>query len=161
MIKKIYSKLLTPKNISRFAQFWFAGAMYFLIAWGTGIAKTSLLDLVFFLGVGIGLVDSFIVGPILAEFSGEGTRVKYMERTLGQKIVHRLFSVVKSIFIVILIMFTYQLINAVLQMVFTQSAQTPVIMGEPILFGILYMVYARTLAGIYTWYKSKRSVIYR
>ncbi|UJF15715.1 hypothetical protein LZ578_00445 [Jeotgalibaca sp. MA1X17-3] len=159
MVKKLFNKIVTPKNISRFIQFWAAGAIYFLVAWGTNIGRTGLIDLVFFLGLGIGIIEMFVLKPILAEINDEKPASSYMDKTILQKSKERLIYIFKAMFTVALVMFTYFVINNLLQRLLSLPSGTAVLLGEPFLFGFLYMVYARTIVKVQMKSRLKRSVV--
>lgn len=159
MVKKIFDKIVTKTNISRFIQFWVAGAVYFLIAWGTNIGKTGIADLVFFLGLAIGVIEMFVVNPILSELNEDEPVSSYMDKTILQKIKERLICIFKAMFTVALVMFTYFVINNLFQRLLSLPSGTSVLLGEPFLFGLLYMVYARTIIKVQMKSKHRRSVV--
>lgn len=130
----------TDKKIALLIRWWSVGAIYFFIGWGTNLGQTSMIDYVFFLGLGIALFNMFVVNPIIKHMLNVLPRKAYGEQTLAEKVGYRLSEVLKAVFIVTLIMFVYNIINIVLIQAMGLSPSSVPFPGEPITFGILYVL---------------------
>lgn len=134
-------KIFTDERIALIIRWWVAGAIYFFIGWGTGLGnKTDLLDFIFFLGLAIGLINSFILNPILNKMFNLKSSKKYLEIGVMQKIKSRLFEIIKAMIIVMMMVYVYAFINISLINTFNLPSESIPLPGEPITFGIIYVV---------------------
>lgn len=134
-------KIFTEERIVLIIRWWVAGAIYFFIGWGTGLGnKTSPIDLVFFLGLGLGLVNSFVLNPVLNKMFNLKTNKNYMDISVIEKAKIRLIEILKAMFIVLMMFYCYGFINRTLIQIFDLSSESVPFPGEPITFGILYVI---------------------
>lgn len=137
-----------------FLRWWIAGMCYFFIGFGTQAgAFQDPLDLVFFLGVGIGLVTIFIYNPIAYGMfdivrRGQISNRSYYERKGWQNAACKLTEIFKNMFLVGLVYLTYQGINQLLNRMCGLPMDTVLIPGEPFGFATLYLIYYQMLAGL-------------
>lgn len=126
---------------------WFAGAVCYFILWGLGAYVGGLLDMLFILGIALGMVTDLLTNNVL----------RFMEKTPGESnryllVTHRgmvgfglnlLFSLV----IVVLVFFTYDFINRFLVTI-TSNPDNVLLGVEPILYGLFCMGFDMLLIGI-------------
>lgn len=135
-------------------RWWFTGAVYFFVAFGTSLgSQTSPVDLLFFLGVGLGLGTAVLFNPILFGFLNvrrpEGLwSLPYSRRKLWQNILLALLEVLRAWFLVLLVFMTYQSLNLLLQQLMDKPAGTIILRGEPILFATFYMIFYWALSKL-------------
>lgn len=135
-------------------RWWMAGMCYFLVGFGTQAGLfAEPLDLIFFLGVGIGLVTVCVYNPIAyATFDivkkGKVQNKAYYERKGWENAFIKLQEIFKSLFLVCLVYFTYQNGNLLINRVLDLPAETILIPGEPIGFATLYLLYYQLITGL-------------
>ena len=135
-------------------RWWIAGMCYFFIGFGTQMgAFQDPVDLVFFLGVGIGLVTICIYNPIAyAVFDikrrGEIVNQEYYQRKGWQNAALKLAEIFKNIFLVALVYLTYQGINLLFNQMRGLSMDTVSVPGEPFGFATLYLLYYQVVMGL-------------
>lgn len=122
-------------------RFWSGGAIYFLIGWGTQLGRyTSLIDLVFFLGLSIGLANTFIVNPIIKMLFNAGWHKSYGSSTYVERIKCRVKDLTLGFVTTIVIMNIYNLINLVAIKYLNTPEDEMFLPGEPILYGLFYAI---------------------
>ena len=135
-------------------RWWIAGVCYFFIGFGTQMGVLSdPIDLIFMLGVCIGFATVFIYNPIAYGMfdivrKGRITNKAYYQRKGWQNAVYKLQEIFKSMFLVLLVYFTYQNVNILLNHMFGNPIETILIPGEPFGFATLYLLYYCMLTGI-------------
>lgn len=133
---------------------WFAGAVCFFILWGLGLYVGSMLDMLFILGVVLGMVMDVL----------ENSIIRFLEKIPGQNDEWMFFSkkglgsffgnVLYGCVIVLCVYMTYNAINSFLSWIL--GTTDVVYLGvEPILFGtfcmgfdMLFIWIKRTLAEL-------------
>ncbi len=136
-----FRKYLTDRNVSLFIRWWAAGAVYFFVGWGTSLGRQqSLIDFVVALGLVMGLFNIIIVNPGLRMMFNIAPKRPAHENTFGQRISDYLVELIKSVFIVFIIALIYIAINQALIAMFSLPAESVPLLGEPILFGVLYVL---------------------
>ncbi|MFI3166604.1 MAG: hypothetical protein R3Y32_00645 [Bacillota bacterium] len=148
-------KHMSDKTKISILRWWFVGASYFFIAMGTSLAeKTDSLDLIFFLGIGIGIVNVLIFHPIIYHMfdirrRGKIQNKKYFERGILANVGLSLAEIFKCLFLVILVFLVYQCINVfILTIMGAEDTSSVILAGEPILFALLFTVFYNLLASI-------------
>ncbi|MBR4291602.1 MAG: hypothetical protein IKT52_13335 [Oscillospiraceae bacterium] len=117
---------------------WFAGSVCFFILWGLGLYVGSMLDMLFVLGVVLGMVMDVL----------ENSIIRFMEKIPGENDPWMFFpkkgmgsffgNIVYGCVIVVCIYMTYNAINGVLSLLL--GTTDVVYLGvEPILFGTFCM----------------------
>ncbi|WP_058485786.1 hypothetical protein [Defluviitalea phaphyphila] len=133
-------KFFTDSRIVFFIRWWVAGAVYFFIGWGTNLAnQASIIDFVFFLGLGLGAVNAYLVNPIVAKTFNVPFSKNYNETTVAQKVRLRIGEIIKAIIIVIIMVYIYTAINKFLIYLFSAPKNRIFFPGEPISFGLIYV----------------------
>jgi hypothetical protein len=128
-----------------FFRWWFAGALYYLLAFGSAVGQSdSFLDLLLFLGLGMGIATLFVFNPIVygmfdIKRHGRIMNQKYDERTLLVGVVQKLLELGKCFLVVLLVALLYQLLNLGIQVMRNLPKGTISLKGEPFLFATFYL----------------------
>jgi len=116
-------------------KFWFAAAVCFFFVWGLGGYVRQLLDLLFVIGLALGLVTDLLVNNV----------IRFMEQTKGEYNGWMLFAkksylsfLLNVLYGFVIIFFTYTLYNAVnlAAMQLSGNRDTLFLTVEPIVFGL-------------------------
>lgn len=125
-----------PDNVKvNICRWWLCGAIYFLLGLGTSLGTSdSALDLVFFLGIGIGIAHIFIFNPIVysmfdIERNGKIVNKKYYERTILEGTFSKLAELLKCLICSFCVFFIYQFINLSIVNIFNLAEETVVLPG--------------------------------
>ena len=122
-------------------RWWSVGAVYFFIGWGTPLGRyQSILDLVFFLGLAIGIFHTLIVNPALKMLFNYGWYKPYSSSSFIERLVCRVKDFSLAFTGVIAVSQIYRGINTLAVSLFGLSRETVFLPGEPILFGLFYTV---------------------
>lgn len=141
-----FRKYLTDWNISLIIRWWTAGAVYFFIGWGTFLGnQTSIIDFVVSLGLVMGLFNILIINPGLRLMFHIAPKRPKQDDTFLQRISDYLLELIKNIFIMFMVAMLYMLINKVLISLLSLPAEAVSLPGEPILFGVFYVIVFVTL----------------
>ena len=144
-----WQRIFTDRTISLIIRWWAAGAVYFFIGWGTNLGRqASLIDLVFFLGLVMGLFNAFIVNPGLKMVFNITPRRPPRENTNWQRMSDYFVELIKNIFIVFIVAMIYVTINVSLIQLLNLPEDAVPLPGEPILFGIFYVIVFVLLEGL-------------
>ena len=114
---------------------WFAGAVCFFFLWGLGTYIGSMLDMLFILGVALGIVTDLLTNNVL----------RFVEKTPGandkwmmyprKKTVYLFLNIVHAMVIVVCVYLLYNVINYTITSI-TGNTETVPLGVEPILFGV-------------------------
>ena len=135
-------------------RWWLAGMCYFLVGFGTQSGLfDSPLDLIFFLGVAVGLTTVYIYNPIAysifsLEYQGESLNLRHWRRKGWRKALYNLGVVAQSLALVALIYLTYQNINLFLVRAGDLPEDTVIVAGEPFGFATLYLIFHTAFSGL-------------
>ena len=159
MKQRRLQKYLTDRNISLIFRWWAAGAVYFFIGWGTGLGNQRfIIDFVVVMGLVMGVFNILIVNPALRLMFNISTRNRPAhENTPWQRTSDYLLELVKNVFIVFLIAMLYITINQVAISLFDLPVDAVPLPGEPILFGLFYVVIFVLINFISTKIKAARN----
>lgn len=152
--KKQERKKLSDNIKAGIFRWWMVGMCYFFIGFGTQMGMfADPLDLIFFLGLAIGLATIFLYNPIAYRMfnmvrKGKISNQSYFERTGWQNALLKLGEILKNIVLVFLVYMTYQNINMLLEQLLELPSETVVIPGEPIGFAFIYIIYHSLLTGL-------------
>lgn len=120
-------------------RWWSTGAVYFFVGWGTLLgSRESVLDLVFFLGLSLGIVEAGMVNPVLRMAFGISSRKPLHKSTSVERIRHVMGDIVLALGIVVVVMAVYHGINLTAVSVFGFPEDKVFLPGEPLLFGLFY-----------------------
>lgn len=135
-------------------RWWLVGMCYFMIGFGTQAgAQSDPLDLIFFLGVGIGLMTVVVYNPIAYSAfdivrGGQVVNRARKNRSGAVKARDDLVEIVLSLCVVVLVYLTYQGVNELLVKVLEREEGTVLIPGEPFGFATLYLLFHSALVGV-------------
>lgn len=125
---------------------WFAGAVCYFILWGLGTYIYSIIDMLFILGIVLGLVTDLLTNNV----------IRFVEKTPGENDKWLLFpkkgmvsfflNMVYAIVLVVLVYGLYGVINSVLA-VLLGLTDTVALGVEPILFGVFTMGFDMLFIG--------------
>lgn len=125
---------------------WFAGAVCYFFLWGLGTYISGLIDMLFILGVALGMVTDLLTNNV----------IRFIEKTPGEN--HRLLmvtqkgvvgfflNIVYSMLVLICVYMLYNLINYTIVGI-TGAAGTVPLGVEPVLFGIFCMGFDMLFIG--------------
>ena len=131
----------TDRRISLMIRWWAAGAVYFFIGWGTALGNQALLlDFVFTLGLVMGLFNMIFVNPGLRLAFNIAPSRRHRTHAISQRVSDYLLEIVKNILIMFFIALIYVALNTVINVAFNLPADNISVPGEPILFGIFYVL---------------------
>lgn len=126
---------------------WFAGAVCYFILWGLGIYIYSLIDMLFILGIVLGMVTDLMVNNV----------IRFIEPTPGDNDKWLLVSsrgmtgfflnLIYGLILVVCVYLTYNAINAVI-IGFTGAADTVPLGVEPVLYGVFCTVFDLLFIGM-------------
>lgn len=142
------SKFHIPELVKiTFLKAWFAGAVCYFILWGLGMYVNSLVDMLFVLGIALGMVTDLLLNNVL----------RFIEKTPGANEKWILVSVkgtagfflnILYAFLILLGVFMlYNLINSV-AMMFTGDPENLLLGVEPVLFGVFCMAFDMLFLGM-------------
>lgn len=117
---------------------WFAGAVCYFILWGLGFYLGGIIDILFVLGVALGMVTDLLTNNVIRfiEKTPEANAPLLMIRGKG---VGRFFlNVVYGLVIVICVYLLYNVINLTINTITGNPDAVPLGV-EPVLFGIFCM----------------------
>lgn len=133
----------TDRRIALIIRWWAAGAIYFFLGWGTSLgSQAAILDFVFWLGVAMGVFNMLVVNPVLRMGFNIGPDSKNSRGSysLSQRVSDYLVEVIKNVAIMFVIALIYVGINSAINFVFGLPTTNISLPGEPILFGIFYVL---------------------
>jgi len=117
-----------------FIRMWAAGAVWYFVGFGLEVGKNSPIDLIFFIVLALVLVEWIILFPINRLAFNTSDKNIDKEDSYWKNMLRVLLNTIKIIFIVLVIVYIYWLINQIITIV--PSMRTFGV--EPILFGLLY-----------------------
>lgn len=135
-------------------RWWTAGAICFLVAFGTGYGvSSSPLDLVFMLALVTSLVMIAIFNPVIMMLydvyrAGRIVNNEYRTQDTYSKILRHVREVFKCYFVVVFEYFIYQSINIVLILLLGLGSESVVLPIEPIVYGLLFSMIYQLVNGI-------------
>lgn len=140
-------RIFTDDRIALIIRWWSVGAVYFFIGWGTNLSQRGIIDFVFFLGLTIGVFNMLVINPVIRQLLNTKLVTRYTDIPIMKKVLFRLGEIFKSMVIVTIMVYIYSLINMVLIDGFKLTESSIPLAGEPISFGILYVVIWSLLNG--------------
>ena len=131
----------TDYRLALILRWWAAGAVYFFIGWGTSLGnQASIIDFVFTLGVVMGIFNMLIVNPGLRMAFNLAPHRRPKSHAISQRISDYLVEIIKNILIMFVVALLYVALNSVINAAFDLPATNISVPGEPILFGIFYVL---------------------
>lgn len=151
-------------------RWWFSAAVCFFIAFGLNLGnQETTFELIFFLGLGMGIANILLFNPIIMSVfdikrRGKIANKKMSERTVLEGTFYLLSEIFKSMFSVYIVSWIYQGINVAINTI-KDYPSTHVNLGvEPILFGVFFVVVYQLLGLVwdlivYTFNKIKKEKV--
>lgn len=148
------SRIRIPQTVKiLFIKAWFAGAVCFFFLWGLGTYVSSMIDMLFILGVVLGIVTDLLVNNV----------IRFIEKTPGENDKWLMFSkkgmvsfflnILYSLVIIVCVYFLYNVLNYAITGI-TGNTDTVPLGVEPILFGVFCMAFDMLFVGIKELIKS-------
>lgn len=142
-------KFFTDERLARIFRWWAASAIYFFVGWGTNVgAQSTMIDFVFFLGIAIGLFEMFVVNPVVNSMFNVRNPIRFSDKSIMKKVIYRLRYFAKTFIIIIFVVITYDIINYTAIIVRGLDSEAVFLPGEPIMFGIFYIIYYILIEGL-------------
>lgn len=136
------NRFFTEERTALIIRWWAAAAVYFFIGWGTNLGfQTTSIDFIFFLTIGIGVFEMFVVGPVIRNMFRTREGLRWRDMNLKQRVLARLGVFARSYLLVLLVFQTYKIINVSAIALLELSEEAVFLPGEPILFGVFYIAY--------------------
>lgn len=130
-----------------FIKAWFAGAVCYFFLWGLGTYISGMLDMIFVLGIAMGLVTDLLVNNV----------IRFIEKTPGQHskwlMVPRkgmagfFLNILYSLVILLCVYMLYNVINYAIVGI-TGAVDTVPLGVEPILFGVFSLGFDMLFVGM-------------
>lgn len=130
-----------------FLKAWFYGAVCFFFLWGLGTYVTAMLDMLFVMGIAMGIVTDLLLNNMIRFFEKtEGENAPYL--MFPKKSYASFFLNILYAFVILLCVYmTYSVINYLLVGPAETAASVPLGV-EPFLFGIFCMGYDMLFLGL-------------
>lgn len=142
----------SPLKISELAKVlflkgWFAGAVCYFVLWGLGVYVTNMIDMMFILGVAMGIVTDLMTNNVIRFIEkNPGDNDKWL--MFPKKNTVALFLNVVYAFLILFCVYNlYVIINTVI-VGFTGETDTVPLGVEPVLFGVFWMGIDMLFIGI-------------
>lgn len=119
---------------------WFAGAVCFFFFWGLGIYLSSIIDLLFIVGIALGFATDLLTNNLIRFFEktpGENNRWMMFPKKSYLSLV---LNVLYAFLILACVYTTYTGVNSAISVI-TEQPELVAIGVEPILFGVLCMAF--------------------
>jgi len=130
-----------------FIKAWFAGAVCFFFLWGLGTYIGSMIDMLFILGIALGMASDLLVNNVI-RFIEKTTVANDSWMMIPPKGVKSLFLNVLYAFVIVICVYgLYNLINLAITTV-TGNFDTVPLGVEPILFGVFCMGFDILFVGM-------------
>lgn len=156
-MKKILEKIRNMKDSYKILLFrwWFSAAVCFFIAMGLQFGNQgSTFELVFGLGLGIGVANLLLFNSIISsvfdiERRGKIANKKMSERSIIEGVWYMLSEILKSMIAVYIVSWIYQGINVLINLIGNYPDDHIGFALEPICFGIFFTIVYQLLG--YIW----------
>lgn len=160
-------KKLSDETKALFIRMWFAGIICLFVAWtplggGENESNSFIFQMIFMLAFGLFISNLLVTNPIIKGLyrTHLDNISNYFNQSLFKRVLKHFLHFIKMIVIVILIWLSYILINKFLILIgFEEVNEKPLLMLEPISFGLLYGLYYFLLNKLVMLFiKNKRSM---
>lgn len=148
------SKIHIPEPVKvLFIKAWFAGAVCFFILWGLGTYITAMLDMLFILGIVLGMVTDLLVNNTIRFIEkspgANDSWLMFPQKGMGGFCLNLLYGCL----LIVCVFMTYNGINGVITTI-TGDVESVPLGVEPILFGVFTMAFDMLFIGIKRLVKS-------
>ena len=131
---------------------WFPGAVCYFILWGLGMYIYSLIDMLFIMGIVLGMVTDILTNNV----------IRFIEKTPGENdkwlmfpkkgMVSFFLNMVYALVLMVCVFMTYGLINRIIVAIIGNADTVPVGV-EPVLFGTICMGFDVLFISCKNWLK--------
>lgn len=130
-----------------FVKAWFAGAVCYFFFWGLGSYISSLIDMLFVLGVALGIVTDLLTNNIIRFIEKTPDENNRWMMIPNKGMLGFFLNIVYSFVILFCVYMLYNVINYSIMTV-TGDMETVPLGVEPILFGVFSMAFDMLFVGI-------------
>lgn len=131
-----------------FIKFWFAGAVFYFVGWGLNIVTYNQLDVVFVLGLVMGLVTDYMANAIMRNMQKGEKNMNAFMMFPGKKWYNILLNIPYAMLLTALVAYTYSFINIWVANAKGLAEGTVALGAEPLLYGLFYLSYDMLFLGI-------------
>ena len=126
---------------------WFAGAVCYFILWGLGMYIYSLIDMLFIMGIVLGMVTDLLTNNVIRFIEATpGENNKWLMFPNQKGMVSFFLNLVYALVLVACVYFLYSGINLMIVAIIG-NADTGPLGVEPILYGVFYMGFDLLFVG--------------
>lgn len=126
---------------------WFAGAVCYFILWGLGMYIYSLIDMLFIMGIVLGMVTDLLTNNVIRFIEATpGENNKWLMFPNQKGMVSFFLNLVYALVLVACVYFLYSGIN-LMTVAIIGNADTVPLGVEPILYGVFYMGFDLLFVG--------------
>lgn len=126
---------------------WFAGAVCYFILWGLGMYIYSLIDMLFIMGIVLGMVTDLLTNNVIRFIEATpGENNKWLMFPNQKGMVSFFLNLVYALVLVACVYFLYSGINLMIVAIIGNADTVPLGV-EPILYGVFYMGFDLLFVG--------------
>ena len=126
---------------------WFAGAVCYFILWGLGMYIYSLIDMLFIMGIVLGMVTDLLTNNVIRFIEATpGENNKWLMFPNQKGMVSFFLNLVYALVLVACVYFLYSGINLMIVAIIG-NAETVPLGVEPVLYGVFYMGFDLLFVG--------------
>ena len=126
---------------------WFAGAVCYFILWGLGMYIYSLIDMLFIMGIVLGMVTDLLTNNVIRFIEATpGENNKWLMFPNQKGMVSFFLNLVYALVLVACVYFLYSGINLMI-LAIIGNADTVPLGVEPVLYGVFYMGFDLLFVG--------------
>lgn len=126
---------------------WFAGAVCYFILWGLGMYIYSLIDMLFIMGIVLGMVTDLLTNNVIRFIEATpGENNKWLMFPNQKGMVSFFLNLVYALVLVACVYFLYSGINLMIVAIIGNADTVPLGV-EPVLYGVFYMGFDLLFVG--------------
>ena len=126
---------------------WFAGAVCYFILWGLGMYIYSLIDMLFIMGIVLGMVTDLLTNNVIRFIEATpGENNKWLMFPNQRGMVSFFLNLVYALVLVACVYFLYSGINLMIVAIIGNADTVPLGV-EPVLYGVFYMGFDLLFVG--------------
>lgn len=126
---------------------WFAGAVCYFILWGLGMYIYSLIDMLFIMGIVLGMVTDLLTNNVIRFIEATpGENNKWLMFPNQKGMVSFFLNLVYALVLVACVYFLYSGINLMIVAIIGNTETVPLGV-EPVLYGVFYMGFDLLFVG--------------
>ncbi len=149
-------RFFNEERMANIFRWWCASAVYYFVGWGTNLGRQdTVIDMVFFLGIAIGITEMVLVNPVIRHMFNTKEFANFRKKSLKERVTYRLVTIFKAMLIVTLVVLTYDIINIMAIALMSLPTDQVFLPGEPVFFGIFYVLFYSLLRSVVARFKRK------